>query len=154
MRLCGRAGSDCLRVRGGVLAVPVEICECGRQTWAGRARCQICSRARKQRGRALEEPREAPDTECECGVPKLATEAACPRCALLDGLTTGQAEVIWALRLYQTADWDALEAATGLGRRSLYRAAAALADKGRISQKREPMAARRGGSYRSLLSLT
>lgn len=94
-----------------------------------------------------------PDTECECGAAKLATEAACPRCALLDGSTTGQADVIWALRLYQTADWDALEAATGLSRRSLYRAVAALADKGRISQKSEPVTARRGGGHRSLLSL-
>ena len=130
-----------------------DTCACGRKTWHGRMWCAPCTRERRKNGLALEEPREVPATECECGAVKEPSAEACDRCAALDGKSAREADVIWALRLYQEADMDALEVATGMCQRNVYRALAALTAQGRAIQRHDAGVSRRGGAPRTFFSL-
>jgi len=88
---------------------------------------------------------------CECGRPRARRRPTCNRCRLLDGKTSPEASVIWALRMKGGAmSVRELMAMTGYQDWTIRRAAERLTRLGRLMPRRKDMGAR--GDYEDVIA--
>ena len=90
--------------------------------------CGVCARDRMRARRAVRLG------ACDCGEPADGRDGACGRCRFLDGRSTGEADVIAALRLLGKASPKDLEGLVAMSERNVFMVLKKLVAVGRVQK--------------------